>query len=121
VKAENYHEFTGWISFGGDTLPTNDPVEQEKRVKYNDLIANCVILKNVIDMTMRLKRLQGEGYVVNRETIARLSPYMTEHIRRFGEYVLDMDRIQIEPFEFEMDLEDVEDVENDADEGQIMG
>jgi TnpA family transposase len=117
-KVENYHEFTSWISFGGDTLPTNDPVEQEKRVKYNDLIANSVILKNVIDMTMQLKHLQGEGYAVNRETIARLSPYMTEHIRRFGEYVLDMDRVEIEPFEFEMDLEEVE---NDADEGQIMG
>jgi hypothetical protein len=32
---------------------------------------------------------------------------MTEHIRRFGEYVIQMDHVAIEPFEFEMDLEKV--------------
>jgi hypothetical protein len=31
-----------------------------------------------------------EGHGVTREYVTRLSPYMTEHIRRFGEYFLDM-------------------------------
>jgi TnpA family transposase len=105
-KVENYHEFTGWITFGGDVLPSNDPLEHEKRVKYTDLVANCLILKNVVDMTIQLNRLHAEGYRLSRDHIARLSPYLTEHTRRFGEYVLDLDTIQIEPLTFEITLED---------------
>ncbi|WP_406278693.1 hypothetical protein [Streptomyces sp. NBC_00191] len=37
----------------------------------------------------RFKRLitaQGEGHAVDPEDLAHISPYLTEHIRRFGEY-----------------------------------
>ena len=34
-----------------------------------------------------------DGHTVTKENITRLSPYMREHIRRFGQYVLDMDEI----------------------------
>jgi hypothetical protein len=37
-----------------------------------------------------LKGLLKEGYPVTREILGRLSPYLTEHIRRFGDYSLDM-------------------------------
>ncbi len=29
----------------------NAPVEMEKRIKYNDLVANALIVLNVVDMT----------------------------------------------------------------------
>jgi len=35
----------------------------------------------------------AEGYPVTKELVERLSPYMREHIRRFGQYVLDMDEV----------------------------
>ncbi len=38
-----------------------------------------------------MHQLSEEGYPVTRELVSRLSPYQTEHIRRFGQYVLDMD------------------------------
>lgn len=111
-KSENYNEFSAWASFGGDILPVNDPIEQEKRIKYTDLVANCLILKNVIDMTQQLRHLQLEGYPVNAETIARLSPYQTEHIRRFGQYTIKPEQIVIEPFDMEILLtEDLPDGE----------
>jgi TnpA family transposase len=100
--SESYHEFSNWISFGGDWLPTNDPIEQEKRVKYTQLVASCVILKNAIDISARLPQLAQMGYIVNRETIQTLSPYMTEHIRRFGDYVLNLEDIHVPPVAFEM-------------------
>lgn len=40
------------IFFGGDsTIKSRDPVGQEKRIKYKDLIANAIMLQNVVDMT----------------------------------------------------------------------
>jgi hypothetical protein len=79
----------------------NDPLEQEQRIKYNDLVANVVMLHNLMDMTRILQQLQQEGYTVNRAILARLSPYLTEHLRRFGEYVLDLSQVPEPPvFEF---------------------
>ena len=51
TKVESYNQFTDWIAFGGPVLRSGDPVEQEKRIKYRDLVANAVMLHNVVDMT----------------------------------------------------------------------
>jgi TnpA family transposase len=91
TKIESYNVFTGWLSFGGHVIRTGDPVEQEKRVKYLDLVASAVMLQSVADLTEVLAALQEEGYNVTREQAAKLSPYMTAHLKRFGQYVLDMD------------------------------
>ena len=90
TKVEAYHQFTDWIAFGGPVLRSGDPVEQEKRIKYRDLVANAVMLHNVVDMTNVLRALQQEGICVTPEIVSRLSPYLTEHIKRFGQYFLDM-------------------------------
>ena len=50
-----------------------------------------MMLSNVADLTATLRQLSEEGYPLTRELVSRLSPYQTEHIRRFGQYVLDMD------------------------------
>lgn len=48
--------------FGGDgVISENDPEEQEKRIKYNDLVANAVIFQNVVDITLILWSLMKEG------------------------------------------------------------
>lgn len=90
TKIESYNYFTDWIAFGGPVLRSGDPVEQEKRIKYRDLVANAVMLNNVVDMTNVLCELQQEGIHVTPEIVSRLSPYLTEHIKRFGLYLLDM-------------------------------
>ena len=40
---------------------SGDPVEQEKWIKYRDLMANAVMLHNVVGMTHVLYELQQEG------------------------------------------------------------
>jgi TnpA family transposase len=103
-QMESYNGFSKWLFFGDDgTIKHNDPVEQEKRIKYNDLISNLAMLHNLIDMTELLQQLKQEGYAVNSKTLARISPYLTEHIRRFGEYIIDMNQT-IENIPFELDL-----------------
>jgi Tn3 transposase DDE domain len=76
-----------WVAFGGKGIITeNDRAEQRKRIKYNHLMANCLIFHNVYAMTQALHRLLGEGILVREETIRHLSPYLTELINRFGVY-----------------------------------
>jgi len=89
TKVEAYHHFTDWLAFGSPVLQSGDPVEQEKRIKYRDLVANAVMLHNVVDMTQVLATLQQEGVEVTPEVAKCLSPYLTEHLKRFGQYMLD--------------------------------
>lgn len=93
TKVESFNDFLDWISFGGPVIKSGDPVEQNKRIKYMNLVANSVMLQNVADLTVVLNTAMAEGYPVTRELVARLSPYLREHIRRFGQYVLDMDEV----------------------------
>lgn len=91
-KVESYHNFREWISFGRDSqLTTNDPIEWEKRIKYSDLLANALILQNVVDMTRIIHQLVQEGYPFSPEYLSFFSPYWTRHIRRFGTYLLRFD------------------------------
>ena len=69
-KAESYNGFAKWLFFGGEgVIAENDPEEQEKRIKYNGLVANAVILQNVRDLTRILRTLIGEGYPVRRADV----------------------------------------------------
>lgn len=93
-KVESYHGFSKWFFFGGfGVIAHNDPQEQEKIIKYNDLIANAVVFHNVVDLTEVLRQLQREGYIITSEDVAALSPYMTSHIKRFGDYLLDLKQV----------------------------
>jgi hypothetical protein len=41
-------------------IDTIDPVEQEKHLKYNHLVANAAAIQNVIDLTRAVRDLQAE-------------------------------------------------------------
>ena len=47
-----------------------DPEEQEKRMKFKELLANSLILQNASDMTDVLRTLAAEGYEIRREHLA---------------------------------------------------
>ncbi|MFF4354935.1 Tn3 family transposase [Streptomyces sp. NPDC001530] len=86
-KVEAFNGFSQWIGFGnGGVITDNDPVEQEKTATLNALLTNAVIFHNALDIAEIVRQLQEEGHVVDPEDLAHISPYLTEHIRRFGEY-----------------------------------
>jgi len=91
TKVESYNDFLDWIGFGGPILKSGDPVEQAKQVKYMDLVANTIMLHNVSDLTDVLTDMIAEGWPLTKELVSRLSPYVREHLRRFGHYFLDME------------------------------
>ena len=95
-KVEGYHSFSKWLRFGGEVVAENDPDEQQKFIRYNDLLASAVILQNVIDMSRIVQDLRTEGWTITEEDLTFLSPYLTPGVKRFGEYGVDFDR-DLEP------------------------
>nr|WP_231935961.1 transposase [Burkholderia sp. Bp7605] len=91
-KIESYNGFSKWLGFGGDVIAENEPEEQQKRLRYNVLVASAVILQNTVDMMQALREMVANGEKVRTEDIAFLSPYPTHNIRRFGHYKLHLDR-----------------------------
>ncbi len=44
------------------------------------------MLQNVIDTDALIQ----EGHIITEEDLSHMSPHMTEQLKRFGEYVLDL-------------------------------
>ena len=58
---------------------------------------HTVMLQTVADQTQILQDLHNEGYPVDSADLAYLSPYVTEQLKRFGEYSLAMKRSHRHP------------------------
>ncbi|MET8053975.1 Tn3 family transposase [Streptosporangium sp. NPDC005286] len=86
--------------------------EQEKMIKFNSLLANCVIFHTALDMTDVLRQLPAEGWQpekgkdITAADIAQLSPYLTAHIGRFGLYATDV--LRLRPDDFDSDLPQID-------------
>ena len=91
-KIESYNGFAKWLSFGGDVIAVNEPDEQQKRLRYNDLVASALILQNTVDMMRTLGNLRHEGWQITENDVSFLSPYQVAHVKRFGEYSLKLKR-----------------------------
>lgn len=86
-KVEAFNGFSDWVRFDQrGTVAHNDPVEQEKDVKFTSLLANLVIFHNTLDIAHVVRQLQAEGHVIDPLDLALISPYLTEHINRFDAY-----------------------------------
>jgi hypothetical protein len=93
-NVESYNAFSLWLTFGnGGKILDNDPIEMEKIVKFTQLVANCVMLQNVLNMSAILRDLIRAGFPVTLEAVQGLSPYLHAHIRRFGIYDVDLNEI----------------------------
>jgi len=80
-KVESFNGFAKWISFGEKgIIQRNDREMQKKIIKYNQLIANCIILYNANLLTKIIDELISEGHTINKEIIQFLSPYITSHM-----------------------------------------
>ena len=103
-KSEEFNGFIKWLFFGGEgIIAENVRHEQRKVIKYNQLVANMVILHNVHEMTRLLKTIQAKGYVLTEEVLRGLAPYRKGHINRFGEYMLDLER-EVAPMSYKVEF-----------------
>jgi len=94
-KSELFNRYAQWVAFGSSglaTAATRD--EQRKMVKYNHLVANLLIFHTVVGMTRALDSFaaDGHGAAITPEALAGTSPYLNEHLNRFGSYELDLSK-----------------------------
>ncbi|TDC90959.1 DUF4158 domain-containing protein [Nonomuraea deserti] len=88
---ESYNNFAKWIGFGNNgVIAENDPEEQEKAIKFNTLVADLVMYQTTLDMSLVLNQLRSEGQAVHRADVAIMSPYQEDNVRRFGDYIYDL-------------------------------
>ncbi len=88
-KVESYNEFADWLRFGKDIIERNDPAQMEKILKFNTLVANCVMFHTALDMMAAVRELVADGWAIDPDDLASVSPYITERVLRFGEYMTD--------------------------------
>ena len=97
-KSEALNRFLKWTFFGGEgIIAENSRDEQRKAIKYNHLVANCLIFHNLCSLTRLVQDLEQRGESVPEDAIAAISPYLTEHINRFGDYTLNLARKPPQP------------------------
>ncbi len=72
-------------------------------IKYNHLVANLLIFHTAVGMTRALDEIAAEGHgaAITPEALAGTSPYLNEHLNRFGSYELDLSK-QPPPLPFEL-------------------
>lgn len=92
-KSESFNGCAKWLFFGGEgIIAENNRERQRKIIKYNHLVANCLIFYNVFQLTQILHEYIQEGNKVDEDVLSDLSPYVTFHVNRFGKYRLDSNR-----------------------------
>ncbi|MEH0573897.1 transposase [Streptomyces sp. B21-108] len=105
-KVESFNRFSQWIGFGNrGVIADNDPVEQEKAMKFNALLTNAVIFHNALDIAEIVRQLLEEGWEIDPEDLAHISPYLTEHINRFGQYSTHELGIQPDAYDPKLDVD----------------
>jgi hypothetical protein len=57
-------------------------------VKFNELIANCVMYSTACDITDAANAVAAEGEPVDPADLATISPYITSTVRRFWNWTL---------------------------------
>jgi TnpA family transposase len=89
-KAETFNGYSKWLAFGNNgVIADNDPDQQEKIIKFNELEANCLIYSTALDITEAVRSLKAEGWQVDNDDLATISPYQPHQYRRFGDYLVD--------------------------------
>ncbi|WLQ38285.1 Tn3 family transposase [Streptomyces castrisilvae] len=86
-------------------IADNDPVEQEKAMKFNALLTNAVIFHNALDIAEIVRQLLEEGWTIDPEFLAHIAPYLAEHINRFGEYSTHELGIQPDAYDPKLDVD----------------
>jgi Tn3 transposase DDE domain len=84
-------------------IRTNNREQQRRQIKCNHLVTNGLIFYNVVEMSHILRTFNAlihEGYLIEAETVAALSPYLRQFIR-FGRFNLDINQV---PPEIDYDI-----------------
>ncbi|MFF9691321.1 Tn3 family transposase [Streptomyces sp. NPDC014623] len=105
-KVESLNRLSQWIGFGNrGVIAGNDPIEQERAMKFNALPTNAAIFRNALDIAEIVRQPLEKGRETGPEDLAHISPYLTEHINRLGEYSTHELGVQPEAYDPKIDVD----------------
>ncbi|UFQ99894.1 transposase [Streptomyces sp. Go40/10] len=101
-KVEAFNGFSQWLGFGNrGIIADNDPVEHEiQRVAYE-----ACGFRNALDIAEIVRQLPEEGWTIEPEDLAHISPYLTEYMNRFGDYSTHELGIRPEAYDPKLDVD----------------
>lgn len=89
-KGESLHALRRFIFFANEgQIRKRQPEEQGNQASCLNLVTNAVITWNTIYMGEAIRQLSDEGYEVNDQDLAHLSPTLYDHINPYGKYSFD--------------------------------
>jgi TnpA family transposase len=101
-KSEEFNQFIKWIRFGdGGVIGDNLRFNQQKVLKFSQLVANILCLHTTSYQTKAINKLKEQGEDIPDEILARFSPYWTEHLNRLGIFDVNMDK-EVVPIEYDL-------------------
>ncbi|KWT58911.1 hypothetical protein ADL21_25890 [Streptomyces albus subsp. albus] len=74
-------------------------------MKRTALLTNAVIFHDALDITEIVRQLLEESWTIEPDDLARISPYLTERLDRFGEYRTHELGVQPEAYETKLDVD----------------
>jgi hypothetical protein len=74
------------VAPGRQRLAHTRGAQAQSNVEYANLVANTVMLSNVADLTEVRCAMANDWHPVTADLVACISPYIREHIRRFGRF-----------------------------------
>jgi TnpA family transposase len=84
-KGEHDKTFEDGITFASaGTIDERACTQQEKRIKYMRIIANCVLFDNTVEIGHTFNTLAKERLLPTSEEQIAFSLYQIKHIKRFG-------------------------------------
>ncbi len=80
-----------FLFFANDgNIRKHQPEEQTDQALCLSLLVDAVILWNTVHYQKALDGLRAEGYAVNEEDLAHLSPTRYAHVNPYGRYRFDL-------------------------------
>ena len=92
-KGELVHALRRFLFFGNwGRLRQSQEEEHTTQAQALTLVTNAVVVWNTVYMAAVLEELRAEGYEVQEEDVAHLSPARHEHINPHGKYQFNLER-----------------------------
>ena len=92
-KGESLHALRDFL-FGGDkgVIRRKQYEAQTNQAMCLNVVTNAVVIWNTVYMQAVLDQLRAEGYRVQEEDLAHLSPARFEHVNPYGKYAFPIDQ-----------------------------
>ncbi|MGW5365267.1 Tn3 family transposase [Actinopolymorpha pittospori] len=72
---------------------------------YDDGSDEKFLRRHALDIAEIVRQLREEGHTIDPEDLAHISPYLTAHIRRFGEFFTHELGLEPEAYDLRLDVD----------------